>query len=37
MSESSKPLVRNPNDPRRDNAILKYDKESISKITADPT
>ena len=27
--------ARNPNDPRRDKDILKYDKESISKITAD--
>ena len=29
-------VKRNPNDPRRDNAILRYDKESISKITAEP-
>ncbi len=28
-------MQRNPNDPRRDNAILRYDKESIAKITAD--
>ena len=28
--------ARNPNDPRRDEAILRYDKESIMKITADP-
>ena len=29
--------IRNPNDPRRDNAIIRYDKESISKITGDPS
>ena len=29
--------ARNPNDPRRDNEILKYDKDSISKITSEPT
>ena len=29
-------VKRNPNDPRRDKGILRYDKESISKITADP-
>ncbi len=34
MSEQE--VKRNPNDPRRDKAILKYDKESISKITAEP-
>lgn len=27
--------ARNPNDPRRDNAVIKYDKESITKITAE--
>ena len=27
--------ARNPNDPRRDESILRYDKESIAKITAD--
>lgn len=27
--------ARNQNDPRRDNAVLKYDKESITKITAE--
>ena len=35
-SEASAPVVsnkRNQSDPRRDNAILKYDKESIAKIT----
>ena len=33
MSEQE--VKRNPNDPRRDKAILKYDKDSISKITAE--
>ena len=27
--------VLNPNDPRRDKAVIYYDKENISKITAD--
>jgi hypothetical protein len=27
--------TRNPNDPRRDNTVLKYDKASITKITAE--
>ena len=30
-------FVGGPNDPRRDNMIIRYDKESISKITSDPT
>ena len=39
-SEASAPVVsnkRNQSDPRRDNAILKYDKESIAKIIGDHT
>jgi hypothetical protein len=35
-SEAPK-VVRNPNDPRRDNLIIRYDKDSISKITGDPS
>ena len=34
---SSQQVQRNPNDPRRDNMILRYDKESINKITSDPS
>ena len=29
-------IVRSANDPRKDNMIIRYDKESIAKITGDP-
>ena len=35
MSAEDK-AVRNANDPRRDNLVIRYDKESINKITGDP-
>jgi hypothetical protein len=35
MSTEDK-AVRNANDPRRDNLVIRYDKESINKITGDP-
>jgi len=34
--EAAPKVVRSANDPRRDNLIIKYDKESINKITGDP-
>jgi hypothetical protein len=39
MSEIEKKVVqpRNPSDPRRDAMIILYDKETISKITSDPS
>ncbi len=36
-ASTSSSVQRNPNDPRRDNMILRYDKESINKITSDPS
>ena len=37
MSASEEPskVVRSSNDPRKDNLVIRYDKESISKITGD--
>jgi hypothetical protein len=34
--EPSSKVARSSNDPRRDNMIVRYDKESINKITGDP-
>ena len=38
MSASEEPtkVVCSSNDPRKDNLVVRYDKESISKITGDP-
>ena len=38
MSASEEPtkVVRSSNDPRKDNLVIRYDKESISKVTGDP-
>ena len=36
-AEEGQKIQRSSNDPRRDNMILKYDKESINKITGDPS
>ena len=37
MSTEEQPrVVRSSNDPRRDNMVVRYDKESINKITGDP-
>ena len=35
-AEEGQKVQRSANDPRRDNMILRYDKESINKITGDP-
>lgn len=35
-AEEGQKVQRSANDPRRDNMILSYDKESINKITGDP-